>query len=248
MVTELVLLGAGAAVGAAGVVGKEGVKVAADIIRAALIPAAQQLGEELRVEVRQYFEERARLATETVLTATELLNASGIPAVPVPGRTLWPLLNAAANECEPDLQRKWAVLLANAADPRRQNEVMPSFVSILSQLSPTEALLLERVYLKSIDGLDRVAYRLGREPLDLRDTALFSGPDPDSLREIEMPYGSYLALCDNLARLGVVEEVFAGPTTSGLSVSNKRYGALNLTELGRRFVAACVTPPTPPTT
>ena len=38
------------------------------------------------------------------------------------------------------LQERWAALLANAADPKRDGQVLPSFVEILKELTPDETL------------------------------------------------------------------------------------------------------------
>jgi Abortive infection alpha len=58
----------------------------------------------------------------------------------VPERMLVPLLESASLEEDRELCRVWALLLANMA--RNPEGVLPAFVSILGELSPTEARLL----------------------------------------------------------------------------------------------------------
>jgi hypothetical protein len=51
-------------------------------------------------------------------------------------------------------------------------------------------------------------------------------------------------LCDNLGRLGLIEIGYSGRTTSGGTFVERDYRfKLLLTDLGKQFMAACVTAP-----
>jgi hypothetical protein len=63
---------------------------------------------------------------------------------PVPGRILWPLLERGSVEEDRDLSERWAALLANAS--MQTTTVLPAFVTILGELSHTEARLLSQFY------------------------------------------------------------------------------------------------------
>jgi hypothetical protein len=72
-----------------------------------------------------------------------MLNQAGIEPKSVPLRVLVPLLEGASLEDDDDLSTKWAALLANAATPEYNVNLIPSFSNILSQLSPRDAKVLD---------------------------------------------------------------------------------------------------------
>src|SRR5688500_11879093 len=88
------------------------VPVAQDLLKRVGGPAADAVGEWLRDRVQAY---RSRNVLLVAARAEQLLNAKGLQAHEVPLRTLLPLLESAANEDDPELQEKWAALLASAA-------------------------------------------------------------------------------------------------------------------------------------
>jgi hypothetical protein len=61
----------------------------------------------------------------------------------VPFNILQPALEAASLQEDPDMQTVWANLLANAADPRHSNPVLPSFANMLKELTSREIKFLE---------------------------------------------------------------------------------------------------------
>ena len=68
----------------------------------------------------------------------------------------------------------------------------------------------------------------------------YLGSDRSTLKKVKLPEDDYRVMSDNLARLGLVQQTFWGPTRSGGTGTTKIYGALTLSPLGERFVAACV--------
>ena len=61
-------------------------------------------------------------------------------------KVLVPLVQGAALETDEGMAAQWAALLANAADPEQRVQVQPAFANVLSQLTPTDALVLQRLY------------------------------------------------------------------------------------------------------
>lgn len=208
-------------------VSKAAANVAEDFLKRVLGPLADAKGKQWAAAMER---------TEVLVArASELVLEAGIDPTPVPGRVLFPLLQAACIEDDSGLRRQWATLLANAADPSDLRNVTPSFVSILKDLSPTEALILELLYSAHpavIDFSDAQPAVLG-----------ISNPTDGSKIEVLVPYGSFQALSDNLQRLGLAEMRFGGQTRSGASVFAKIYRGLPLTPFGTAFVAACTKPP-----
>jgi hypothetical protein len=83
-----------------------------------------------------------------------LLNL-GVEPKPVPLKVIQPLLEAASLEEEPELREIWSNLLANAADPREERPVSPTFSGMLKDLSARDVKFLDALYkqgLKSAPG------------------------------------------------------------------------------------------------
>ena len=57
-----------------------------------------------------------------------------------------PLIQGGSLEENDFLQDRWAALLVNAADASSDTEVRRAFISILEDLTPLDALLLEKIY------------------------------------------------------------------------------------------------------
>ena len=82
-----------------------------------------------------------------------LLNI-GITANEIPLNILHPALEAASLQEDDVLKETWANLLANAADPRQRNRVVPSFPAILKELSAYDAKLAQSLYQSRLDATD----------------------------------------------------------------------------------------------
>ena len=73
--------------------------------------------------------------------AEEIIESAGLTAHDVPLQVLMPILDSGANEDMPEMQERWANLLANAATAA---ETIPAaYPEILRQLEPIEALSLD---------------------------------------------------------------------------------------------------------
>ena len=179
-----------------------------------------------RVRVRRW-----RAEIEMLNEARLFLEERGIDPAAVPVKTLFPLLDYASREDPNDeaMIRRWAALLANAADSRasRASYVLPSFPRILAELSSEEATILDTLYADPDPARVPLLYR--RYP----DDAAF-GMEPDDL---------FYASCFNLQAHGLLmagwENVALGDDVYQHKVSYMEGNALGL-----RFVLAC-TPPRP---
>jgi hypothetical protein len=147
-------------------VAKEGPKLVADLVRDLAGPAFKAAGEGLAAPI-QYWRDKRILQGKKVLEETaRQLEASGDAVRQVPVRMLVPLLEKASLEEEPELCRVWAALLANMA--RNPEGVLPAFVSILGELSPTEVRLLASWATGSAEvKLLANAHHTNRESLDV---------------------------------------------------------------------------------
>lgn len=140
-----------------------------------------------------------------------------------------PLLEEASLADSEILQDRWATLLANAADAAKP-EVRRAYVTILAELTPFDASILEKIcdadraYVPSVDRpyAELWTHRLPEEVMVSTGKAFEStGLRPDVA----------LALT-NLARLGLIDSVAA---FGGMATVHW----VSMTELGRQFVIAC---------
>jgi len=109
-------------------------------------PAANAVGEGIAAPVIAWKERRLVLARGVLERASEDAAASGLEIHSVPGRVLWPILEKSSLEDDEGLRRTWSRLLASAATDTPGTEVPPAFPSILGELSPIEAVVMERLH------------------------------------------------------------------------------------------------------
>lgn len=134
-----------------------------------------------------------------------------------------PLIEAATLEENEDMQEKWALLLANALDPRSNVEVKRHLVSILQDLGPLEARLLDAIVNAPSDILID-----GYVPTTTLPES-YNAPEGKTIPEAPGE-DTQIALW-NLSRLGCIAP---GMTWGGLSVTH-----VQTTALGRALVRAC---------
>jgi hypothetical protein len=132
-----------------------------------------------------------------------------------------PLIEAATLEEDDKLQDMFARLLVTATNPNAAVKAQRSFVTILQDLGPLEALLLDRIY------------NAPTRPGTVLTAKLPDGYVSDETSEEMPPYEVQLALW-NLVRLGCIEP--GGTWGGGSTVS-----AATMTALGRALVEACTT-------
>lgn len=112
------------------------------IVKRMLGPAADELAEMWRDQVRLYRYERQ---LKCVQKAEKMAQEAGFVPQAVPPKLLFPLLEGASMEDDENLHDMWAALLANAASPDYRGKVRPAFIAVLKQMAPDEAVLLNRI-------------------------------------------------------------------------------------------------------
>src|SRR5271169_5924760 len=96
------------------------------IVKRMLGPAADELAEMWRDQVRLYRYERQLKCVEK---AERMAQEAGFTPQAVPPKILFPLLEGASFEEDEELHTMWAALLANAALPENTQKVRPGFIS-----------------------------------------------------------------------------------------------------------------------
>lgn len=118
-----------------------------------------------------------------------------------------PLIQGASLEEDDWLQDRWAVLLVNAADAAFHTEVRRAFISILEELTPLDASLLEKIY--STSQIPSMEAEIWTTHLP----TLISEQQPD--KEIVRPPSDVEVSLGNLARLGLITSALVwGPSLS----------------------------------
>src|SRR6266550_8600896 len=113
------------------------------IVKRMLGPAADELAEMWRDQVRLYRYERQLKCVEK---AERMAPEAGFTPQAVPPKILFPLLEGASFEENEDLHDMWSALLANAASPENAEYVKPGFIAVLRQLTPNEVSLVNWIF------------------------------------------------------------------------------------------------------
>lgn len=118
-------------------------KESAEFLSATLGPPAKAFGGLVADWINS--RRHSNLIKITVGAKRKLVEA-GLSPQEVPLSIIHPALEAGSREENPDLQELWANLLANAADPRQNLAVLPSFAGILKELTSRDVKYLSAVY------------------------------------------------------------------------------------------------------
>ena len=187
----------------------EGVSAAKNLLEKLCGPAFEELGLLLQDRARKY---RLKNQLRMLGKVQRMIQEADTIVRTVPLRTLLPLLEGAALEDDESLSDKWAGLLASAASSEDSESIHPSFARILSEISPREAIILDKLY----QAGKETEWNSFRERL-----AKEFGTSVDS---INIAYG-------NLFRLGLCR-IKKGPTE----------GMIELGPFGQSFLVAAYGP------
>lgn len=157
--------------------------------------------------------------------ANEFLSERGLqlPTRKVPMQIAIPIMQGGSIEEDDSLQDRWAALLVNAADESSDAEVRRAFISILEDLSPLDAIVLEKIYDFSAVPHDKNEVWTTNLP----NHALGTKPEAEDLR----PSTSVELSLGNLARLGLISSAMAWGGMAILSCVHR-------TVLGHEFLRA----------
>lgn len=146
----------------------------------------------------------------------------------IPLKTLAPLLEHSSWEENPDMQTKWASLLANAANPNYSYDIHPTYVEILNQLSSLETKLLDSLF-----------NEYERTFADKKHVLLFS--KEKICQAMNIPSEKLDILIDNLFRLNLLQPPasYDGISIGKYPIVLRTHEVIQLTPLGRDFVRHC---------
>jgi hypothetical protein len=178
-----------------------------DLVSKLAGPAVEEMGMAWQDHVRVWRFSRALRLAKNV---QKLLEDNNQPVRPVQLKVLLPALEHASIEDDDYLQDHWATLLANAADPKHQDNMLSVFVEILKQLSGNDARLLDHIYRDFYgDSQDAPSNEIGnKEKLEEIFEAVYvtTGRDlpvPDTGHNGDVSAEFSVSL-ENLLRLGLV--------------------------------------------
>ena len=161
--------------------------------------------------------------------AEQLLLEAGLtrPTRAIPLKLAVPLLEAASLEDDDYLQDLWARLLVNAANGSSHVTLQRAYIAVLEQLTPLEAVILQKIYSLPYDETRHHGVEVGKLP----DEVAVGKDDGKGDNLHEPPEEVRLALA-NLARLGCIgiQKSWGG---------GELFKQINPTLLGKSFVEAC---------
>jgi Abortive infection alpha len=140
-----------------------------DLFHSLAGPLLDEVGLMLGDKVRVY---RVRNLIQTVQKTKSMLRDAGLMENAVHPRLFLPIVEGCSVEDNETLQDMWAGLLASAS--QHANAVSPSFVETLKQLTPDEAIALQRVFentsrthrRKTVAGMSIPPYELQSETFE----------------------------------------------------------------------------------
>jgi len=191
-------------------------------------PPLEELGGLLADQVRFF---RFKKQVQILEKAQKILLDRGVNPRKVSLKTLVPILEEGSLEEDESMNDRWASLLATAADPSSTISVQPSFPEVLKELSPKEALILDKI-------VDLVVSE--NVP---RDKWTSHGAIGESVKQIlRLSDEEFEIATDNLYRL----ELCSAPSTvvkefepPGRRFQLKTKEIICLTDFGFAFVSAC---------
>ncbi len=148
------------------------------------------------------------------------------PTRAVPIKVAIPLFQAAWVEENDELQDMWARLLASAADARSDVEVTRGLVSVLQDLGPMEARVLESIY----DAPPELSPNGVVTTECLPEGHKLPGKSENS--DAKLPREEVQIALWHLKRLGCIDSAGTWDSITGIA-------RVRLTELGRTLVHAC---------
>ncbi|WP_196485891.1 Abi-alpha family protein [Burkholderia cepacia] len=170
---------------------------------------------------------------DLMVRADRKLAEIGLPAPTrtIPPKFAIPLLQAASLEDDADIRDLWATLLVNYANANSGVDLSAAYISILRDLTPLDARILQAIYALSFEETQHQGVLTGHLPEQAQIR-------PDGSRksmDILEPTGDVRLSLANLERLGCL-------TLMRTMGGGQLMDTVNPTYLGAFFVAACTLP------
>lgn len=160
----------------------------------------------------------------------------------IPDAIWMPIVEEASRQDDESIQDKWAAMLANAADPRRENPISPVYPSMLRDLTAREVRFLDDLY-RDLKGVQTLKLRYGAlEGIYAR----FAPVVPHPMDTTGLPdFSDFKITLDVLERNRILAQHYIDPTF--IQTENQET-FWTFTRLGYLFVESCQKPkPTPNT-
>jgi hypothetical protein len=138
-----------------------------------------------------------------------------------------PLFEAASLEDDDYLQDLWVRLLVNAANADSHINLQRAYIEILEQITPLEALILQRIYSLPYEDIRHHGVELGKLPHEA-----VAGKDDGKVMELPEPSEEVQLALANLSRLGCI-------SIQRSMGGGEIYKKVNPTLLGKSFIEAC---------
>lgn len=194
-------------------------------------PPLEELGGLLADQLRLF---RLKKQVQILEKAQKILLDKGINPRKVSLKILVPILEEGSLEEDESMSDRWASLLATAADPSSAISVQPSFPEILKELSPKEALILDKIF-------DLVVSE--RIP---RNQWTYRGAVGESVKQVlRLSDEEFEIAIDNLYRLRLCSApsmTIEGLEPPGGRLQLQTKEVICLTDFGFAFVSACRSP------
>lgn len=208
--------------------GKETASQVVGFISDILRPPARELGGLLADKIRL---SRWKNQVEILQKAIEHIEKLGLSKHKIPVKFLASFLDNCAWEEDENMKERWAALLANFVSKGERTNAHMSFSSILGQLSPVEAKLLDLMY----DEVFWVARRAHRKVPSYQATSRIA-------ESLNITKKEAYVISDNLIRLNLIQTNFKfKPEERDASYSKVEptYDEISLTYMGVEFVRTC---------
>jgi len=152
----------------------------------------------------------------------------------VPPKIALPIFENSSLEDDPNLQTLWSHLLANAMDPKFNDDIRYGFIEIIKSLTTYEVRLLDIFYL-SLEKQDKLY------PLD--ELPQHNIEKEQLIKALNISVDQYSLIANNLMRVQLISPAIL---TGGIKVGSesitiyKGIDVITLTPLGVKFVEACI--------
>jgi hypothetical protein len=217
-----------------------------DFIGAATGHPGESMGTIFGGWMRRRKENAERVASGAHLT---LLNI-GLKADEVPLRVLMPALEHASVEEDMSMQDRWSNLLANAADPRHEIEITQTHNTILAELTPVQAKMLDAIYRNAAGrchgtiSIEDIAYSIYDLQHIYHEAIVVPVHGPSAPETITI---QSRASIDVLKRTGLLDtRTIENAIYKGNSFSARQMLVYTMSALGLAFYRACQPPPRRP--